>query len=148
MSTDIALSLPPPAGNLDTYLRAVRAQPVLSAADEQDLARRCREECDVSAAMVLVTSHLRFVVRLARGYAGYGLPQDDLIQAGSVGLMRAVKRFDPGRGVRLASFAVHWTRAEIHEFVYGTGGSAGLPQQRRNASSSSTFAVQRNAWRG
>jgi len=106
-----------PVGSLDAYIQAVNAIPVLSQSDEERLARRLREENDLDAARELVLSHLRFVVHIARGYMGYGLPLGDLIQEGNVGLMKAVKRFDPGVGVRLVSFAVHWIRAEIHEFV-------------------------------
>lgn len=106
-----------PVGSLDAYMQAVGAIPVLSMEDEQTLARRFREEEDLDAARELVMAHLRFVVHIAKGYQGYGLPLSDLIQEGNVGLMKAVKRFDPDFGVRLVSFAVHWIRAEIHEFV-------------------------------
>jgi RNA polymerase sigma-32 factor len=106
-----------PTGSLDSYIHAVRAVPVLSKEEEQSLARRLREEGDLDAARQLVMSQLRFVVHIARGYVGYGLPLGDLIQEGNIGLMKAVKRFDPDVGVRLVSFAVHWIRAEIHEFV-------------------------------
>ena len=104
-------------GSLDAYIAAVYQIPVLSANDEQTLARRYRDNQDLDAAKELVHSHLRFVVHVARGYHGYGLPLADLIQEGNVGLMKAVKRFDPEIGVRLVSFAVHWIRAEIHEFI-------------------------------
>jgi RNA polymerase sigma-32 factor len=106
-----------PGGSLAAYLAAVRAFPILSAAEESELARRYRLFDDLDAARRLVLSHLRFVVRIARGYDGYGLAQSDLIQEGNVGLMKAVRRFDPDRGVRLVSFAVHWIRAEIHDFI-------------------------------
>ncbi|MCK6370642.1 MAG: RNA polymerase sigma factor RpoH [Gammaproteobacteria bacterium] len=106
-----------PVGSLDAYIQAVNAIPVLSRAEEQRLARRLHEDNDLDAARDLVLSHLRFVVHIARGYMGYGLPLGDLIQEGNVGLMKAVKRFDPKVGVRLISFAVHWIRSEIHEFV-------------------------------
>jgi RNA polymerase sigma-32 factor len=106
-----------PLGSLDRYIQAANAIPVLSAAEELELATRFREANDLDAARQLVLSHLRFVVHVARGYAGYGLQLGDLIQEGNVGLMKAVKRFDPNVGVRLVSFAVHWIRAEIHEFV-------------------------------
>ncbi|RMF94687.1 MAG: RNA polymerase sigma factor RpoH [Gammaproteobacteria bacterium] len=106
-----------PVGNLDAYIQAVNSLPVLSAEEEQRLARRFREQNDLEAARELVVSQLRFVVHIARGYLGYGLPLADLIQEGNIGLMKAVKRFDPDMGVRLVSFAVHWIRAEIHEFV-------------------------------
>ena len=118
MST--ALQLPAahlPIGSLEAYRQAVFALPMLSAEEERELAERYRNESDLDAAWRLVTAHLRFVVRIARGYEGYGLAQADLIQEGNIGLMKAVKRFDPGIGVRLVSFAVHWVKAEIHEFI-------------------------------
>lgn len=122
MTTAIAamnrnLSIAGPVGSLDAYMQAVGAIPVLSMEDEQTLARRFREDENLDAARDLVMAHLRFVVHIAKGYQGYGLPLNDLIQEGNVGLMKAVKRFDPDFGVRLVSFAVHWIRAEIHEFV-------------------------------
>jgi len=106
-----------PLGSLDHYIQAANAIPVLSADEERALATRLRETNDLDAAKRLVLSHLRFVVHVARGYAGYGLQLGDLIQEGNIGLMKAVRRFDPTVGVRLVSFAVHWIRAEIHEFV-------------------------------
>lgn len=111
------LALAGPLGSLDAYLDRVSKVPVLSREDEQVLARRFRDDGDVDAARALVLSHLRFVVHIARGYSGYGLPMGDIIQEGNLGLMKAVKRFDPDIGVRLVSFAVHWIRAEIHEYV-------------------------------
>src|SRR2546428_4684207 len=111
------MTLPVPVGSLETYIQAVNRFPILSFEQERDLARKFRSENDVEAARQLVLSHLRLVVAIARGYMGYGLPQGDLIQEGNIGLMKAVKRFDPERGVRLVSFAVHWIRAEIHEYV-------------------------------
>ncbi len=111
------LPIPSALGSLDAYIGAVNQIPVLSVDDEQDLARRFREEEDLDAARELVHSHLRFVVHVARGYSGYGLQLGDLIQEGNIGLMKAVKRFDPDMGVRLVSFAVHWIRAEMHEFI-------------------------------
>jgi RNA polymerase sigma-32 factor len=111
------LVLAGPVGSLDGYIDRVSQIPVLSKEDEMALAARFRSEGDLEAARQLVLSHLRFVVHIARGYLGYGLPMGDLIQEGNVGLMKAVKRFDPGVGVRLVSFAVHWIRAEIHEYV-------------------------------
>ena len=111
------LALLGPVGSLDAYINAIHAVPVLSAEDERALAIRFRNHADLEAARQLVISHLRFVVHIARGYVGYGLPLGDLIQEGNVGLMKAVKRFDPEVGVRLVSFAVHWIRAEIHEYV-------------------------------
>ena len=115
----IANNLPVPSalGSLDAYIAAVNRVPVLSVEDEQALARRYRDEEDLDAAKALVLSHLRFVVHVARGYQGYGLGMGDLIQEGNIGLMKAVKRFDPDQGVRLVSFAVHWVRAEMHEFI-------------------------------
>jgi RNA polymerase sigma-32 factor len=106
-----------PVGSLDSYIDRVAQIPVLSKEDEVALAIRFRSEADLDAARQLVLSHLRFVVHIARGYLGYGLPMGDLVQEGNVGLMKAVKRFDPAVGVRLVSFAVHWIRAEIHEYV-------------------------------
>jgi RNA polymerase sigma-32 factor len=111
------LALAGPVGSLDAYIQAVGSIPVLSKEDEQILSRRLRDEGDLDAARDLVMAHLRFVVHIAKGYMGYGLPLNDLIQEGNVGLMKAVKRFDPEYGVRLVSFAVHWIRAEIHEYV-------------------------------
>ena len=111
------LAVAGPIGSLDAYLERVSRVPVLSREDERALAERFRNEGDVDAARALVLSHLRFVVHIARGYTGYGLPVGDLVQEGNVGLMKAVKRFDPTLGVRLVSFAVHWIRAEIHEYV-------------------------------
>ncbi len=112
-----SLPVPSAIGSLEAYVGAVHQIPVLSVDDEQALARRYREQEDVDAARELVLSHLRFVVHVARGYSGYGLPLGDLIQEGNIGLMKAVKRFDPTVGVRLVSFAVHWIRAEMHEFI-------------------------------
>jgi RNA polymerase sigma-32 factor len=106
-----------PLGSLDAYLDRVGRIPVLSREEERDLAERFRFQGDLESARQLVLSHLRFVVHIARGYSGYGLPVGDLIQEGNVGLMKAVKRFDPKQNVRLVSFAVHWIRAEIHEYV-------------------------------
>jgi len=112
-----ALTLPQAAGSLEAYLGTANRYPVLSQEEESQLARRLRDDGDVEAARQLVLSNLRIVAAIARGYMGYGLPQADLIQEGNVGLMKAVKRFDPERGVRLVSFAVHWIKAEIHEYV-------------------------------
>jgi RNA polymerase sigma-32 factor len=111
------LPVPSAIGSLEAYIGAVHQIPVLSAEDEQALARRYHEQEDLGAARELVMSHLRFVVHVARGYNGYGLQLGDLIQEGNIGLMKAVKRFDPDIGVRLVSFAVHWIRAEMHEFI-------------------------------
>jgi RNA polymerase sigma-32 factor len=112
-----ALVFAGPVGSLDSYIDRVSQIPVLSKEDEIALAVRFRSEADLDAARQLVMSHLRFVVHISRGYLGYGLPMGDLVQEGNVGLMKAVKRFDPTVGVRLVSFAVHWIRAEIHEYV-------------------------------
>jgi len=112
-----ALPIPSVAGSLESYIQTVNSFPILTQAREVELARRFRREDDLEAARELVLSHLRVVVVIARGYLGYGLPQADLIQEGNIGLMKAVKRFDPERGVRLVSFAVHWIRAEMHEFI-------------------------------
>jgi|OpeIllAssembly_1097287.scaffolds.fasta_scaffold02042_4 RNA polymerase sigma-32 factor len=112
---DFALALS--SGDLSGYIQAVNRIPVLSAEEEHDLAVRLQRDDDLGAARRLVLSHLRFVVHIARGYNGYGLPLGDLIQEGNIGLMKAVKRFNPDVGVRLVSFAVHWIRAEMHEFI-------------------------------
>jgi RNA polymerase sigma-32 factor len=106
-----------PISNLSSYTDLVHKTPVLSAEEEYELATRLQQDGDLEAAQRLVLSHLRFVARIAKGYSGYGLPVADLIQEGNIGLMKAVKRFDPEKGVRLVSFAVHWIRAEIHEYV-------------------------------
>ena len=105
------------AGSIEAYIQAANRMPMLSEAEEMDLARRFREDDDLEAARKLVLSHMRLVIAIARGYLGYGLPHADLIQEGNIGLMKAVKRFDPDRGVRLVSFAMHWIKAEIHEYV-------------------------------
>jgi len=110
-------NLPSVAGSLDAYIGAVHRIPVLSQEEEQELSREYRDQNNLAAARKLVMSHLRFVVHVARGYSGYGLQLADLIQEGNIGLMKAVKRFDPDQGVRLVSFAVHWIRAEMHEFI-------------------------------
>jgi RNA polymerase sigma-32 factor len=115
--TPAELAIAGPIGSFDAYVDTVSRIPVLSREDEQALAVRFHTEGDIDAARQLVLSHLRFVLHIARGYAGYGLPMGDLVQEGNVGLMKAVKRFDPAVGVRLVSFAVHWIRAEIHEYV-------------------------------
>ncbi len=114
-----ALSFPVPTavGSIDQYIQSVNRIPLLTEREEVELATRLRDEGDVEAARKLVMSHLRLVVAIARGYLGYGLPHADLIQEGNIGLMKAVKRFDPSRGVRLVSFAIHWIKAEIHEYI-------------------------------
>jgi RNA polymerase sigma-32 factor len=109
--------VPMPTGSLEAYISTVNRFPLLSAEEERSLAQRLRDENDLDAARQLVLSHLRLVVAVARGYLGYGLPHADLIQEGNIGLMKAVKRFDPERNVRLVSFAIHWIKAEIHEYI-------------------------------
>ena len=116
-SLPMAVPMPMMAGSLESYIQSVNRIPLLSLEQEQEYGRRWREQDDVEAARQLVLSHLRLVVAVARGYLGYGLPHADLIQEGNVGLMKAVKRFDPARGVRLVSFAIHWIKAEIHEYI-------------------------------
>ena len=113
----MALPMPMATGSLEAYIQTVSRLPLLTAEQEQDYARRYQREGDLEAARQLVLSHLRLVVAVARGYLGYGLPHADLIQEGNIGLMKAVKRFDPARGVRLVSFAIHWVKAEIHEYI-------------------------------
>lgn len=117
--TDKSLALPlaVSTGSLDSYISAVNSIPMLTAEEEVELAKKVKDEGDLDAAQRMIMSHLRFVVHIARGYRGYGLPQGDLIQEGNIGLMKAVKRFDPARKVRLVSFAVHWIKAEIHEYI-------------------------------
>jgi RNA polymerase sigma-32 factor len=115
--TSLTLPVPSAVGSLETYIQTVNRFPLLTQEQEQDYARRFQNQGDLEAARQLVLSHLRVVVALSRGYLGYGLPQADLIQEGNIGLMKAVKRFDPTRGVRLVSFAVHWIRAEMHEYI-------------------------------
>ncbi len=107
----------PSTGSLDAYLAYVQQLPLLSPKEEKDLGRRLKKHNDLDAARQLILSHLRFVAKVARGYSGYGLPLNDLIQEGNVGLMKAVKRFDPDKNVRLVSFAIHWIKAEMHEFI-------------------------------
>jgi len=113
----LPMALPMATGSLEAYIQTVNRLPLLTAEQEQDYARRYQREGDLEAARQLVLSHLRLVVAVARGYLGYGLPHADLIQEGNIGLMKAVKRFDPARGVRLVSFAIHWVKAEIHEYI-------------------------------
>jgi RNA polymerase sigma-32 factor len=117
IANNAGFGLAGPIGSFDAYLDRVSRIPVLDREQEQALAQRFQRDGDLEAARELVLSHLRFVVHIARGYAGYGLPMSDLVQEGNIGLMKAVKRFDPDVGVRLVSFAVHWIRAEIHEYV-------------------------------
>ena len=117
MSHALTFPVPSAVGSLDQYIQSVNRIPLLTEKEESDLARSLRDEGDVEAARKLVLSHLRVVVAIARGYLGYGLPHSDLIQEGNVGLMKAVKRFDADRGVRLVSFAIHWIKAETHEYI-------------------------------
>ncbi|MFQ5934906.1 MAG: RNA polymerase sigma factor RpoH [Acidiferrobacterales bacterium] len=117
MTQTLPIPVPVADAGLATYIQAINAQPVLSVDEERDLALRYRHEDDLEAARLLVLSQLRYVVRIARQFAGYGLPQADLIQEGNIGLMKAVKHYDPMRGVRLVSFAVHWIRAQIYDFI-------------------------------
>src|SRR5882762_2341514 len=112
-----SMPVPMPTGSLEAYVQTVNRFPILSAEEERALAQRFRAQGDLEAARSLVLSHLRLVVSVARGYLGYGLPHADLIQEGNIGLMKAVKRFDPERGVRLVSFAIHWIKAEMHEYI-------------------------------
>ncbi|HUQ74600.1 MAG TPA: RNA polymerase sigma factor RpoH [Burkholderiales bacterium] len=117
MPLPVSALMPMPTGSLEAYIQTVNRLPLLSLEEEQRLARRFRDEDDLDAARQLVLSHLRLVVAIGRGYLGYGLPHADLIQEGNLGLMKAVKRFDPDRGVRLVSFAIHWIKAEMHEYI-------------------------------
>ncbi len=117
MTVPAQFPIPMPVGSLDAYIQSVNRFPLLSLEQEQKLARQYRDTEDLGAARGLVLSHLRLVVSVARGYLGYGLPHADLIQEGNIGLMKAVKRYDPERGVRLVSFAIHWIKAEIHEYI-------------------------------
>jgi RNA polymerase sigma-32 factor len=112
-----SVPVPMPTGSLEAYIQTVNRFPILTASEERELAQRFQKEGDLDAARGLVLSHLRLVVAIARGYLGYGLPHADLIQEGNIGLMKAVKRFDPDRGVRLVSFAIHWIKAEMHEYI-------------------------------
>src|SRR4051795_7739740 len=117
LALPVPVPVPMPTGSLEAYIQTVNRFPMLTAEEELRLARRFRDGDDLEAARSLVLSHLRLVVALARGYLGYGLPHSDLIQEGNIGLMKAVKRFDPDGGVRLVSFAIHWIKAEIHEYI-------------------------------
>ncbi len=117
MNRELAMPVALPTGSINAYISAAYQLPMLTTREEHDLAVRLRDHNDLEAARIMVMSHLRFVIRIARGYSGYGLALPDLIQEGTVGLMKAVRRFDPDMGVRLVSFAVHWIKSEIHEFV-------------------------------
>src|SRR4030067_1102727 len=134
MNAAMNLPIPSAVGSLEAYVQSVNRFPLLSQEQEFALATRFKAENDLNAARELVLSHLRVVVGVARGYAGYGLPQADLIQEGNIGLMKAVKRYYPERGVRLVSFALHWIRAEIHEFVVRNWrlGKIATPKPQRN----------------
>jgi len=117
MKKDLSVEIAGPTGSLSAYIAAAAQVPMLSVEEERELGRRLQEEGDLGAAQRMVMSHLRFVIHVAKGYSGYGLPQADLIQEGNIGLMKAVKRFDHTMNVRLVSFAVHWIRAEMHEYI-------------------------------
>jgi RNA polymerase sigma-32 factor len=117
LALPVSVPVPMPTGSLEAYIQTVNRFPILTAEEERSLALRFRNDGDLEGARGLVLSHLRLVVALARGYLGYGLPHADLIQEGNIGLMKAVKRFDPDRGVRLVSFAIHWIKAEMHEYI-------------------------------
>ena len=117
MNKDLSVELAVPTGSLSAYISAAAQVPMLSVEEERELGTRLQQEGDLGAARRMVMSHLRFVIHVAKGYSGYGLSQADLIQEGNIGLMKAVKRFDPSRNVRLVSFAVHWIRAEMHEYI-------------------------------
>ena len=132
-----------PVGSIDSYVHSVNQIPILSFEEEQRLARLLQNQDDIEAARLLVMSHLRFVVKIARGYSGYGQQQSDLIQEGNIGLMKAVKRFDPDVGVRLVSFAVHWVRAEIHEFILKIGVLLKLLQPKHNVNYFLIFVLRK-----
>lgn len=137
-----------PVGNLESYIRAANAWPMLSADEERALAERLHYQGDLEAAKTLILSHLRFVVHIARNYAGYGLPQADLIQEGNIGLMKAVRRFNPEVGVRLVSFAVHWIKAEIHEYVLRNWRIVKLQPRKRSVSCSLICVKPSSVWAG
>jgi RNA polymerase, sigma 32 subunit, RpoH len=140
--------LPLKAGSEEHYIQAVNAIPALGAEQEHDLAVRYRDHQDLEAARWLVLSNLRFVVHVARGYSGYGLPLADLIQEGNIGMMKAVKRFDPDVGVRLVSFAVHWIRAEIHEFILRNWRIVKVATTKAQRKLFLTSAAPKSAWAG
>lgn len=137
-----------PVGNLDSYIRAANAWPMLSADEERALAEKLHYHGDLEAAKTLILSHLRFVVHIARNYAGYGMPQADLIQEGNIGLMKAVRRFNPEVGVRLVSFAVHWIKARSTNTFCVTGVSSKLRPPKRNVNCSSTCVKPSSVWAG
>jgi RNA polymerase sigma-32 factor len=144
-SNALALGFSGSLGNIDAYISAVNRLPMLTHEEEVKLARDLREKNDLGAAQKMVLSHLRLVVSIARGYLGYGLPHADLIQEGNIGLMKAVKRFDP-QGVRLVSYAMHWIKAEIHEYILKNWRWSRWRPPRPSASCSSTCAATRKAW--
>ena len=140
MNQVMALPVPSLVGSLETYIATVNRFPLLTAEEELRLARKLRDEDDIDAARALVRLAPAGGRAIARGYLGYGLPHADLIQEGNIGLMKAVKRFDPERNVRLVSFAMHWIKAEMHEFILRTGAWSRSPPPRRRESCSSTCA--------
>lgn len=148
MTKALNLQLALPTGSLESYVQSVNKIPLLSADEEQDLAIRFHKNNDLEAARRLVMSHLRFVVRVARGYNGYGLSQADLIQEGNIGLMKAVKRFNPDMGVRLVSFAVHWVRAEMHEFILRNWRIVKVATTKSQRKLFSTFVLRKNVLAG
>lgn len=137
-----------PVGNTESYIRAANAWPMLSADEERLLAEKLHYRGDLEAAKTLILSHLRFVVHVARNYAGYGLPQADLIQEGNIGLMKAVRRFNPEVGVRTVSFAVHWIKAEIHEYVLRNWRIVKSRPPKRSVSCSLTCVKPSSVWAG
>ena len=137
-----------PVGNLESYIRAANTWPMLSADEERELAEKLHYQGDLEAAKKLILSHLRFVVHIARNYSGYGLPQADLIQEGNIGLMKAVRRFNPEVGVRLVSFAVHWIKAEIHEYVLRNWRIVKVATPKHSVSCSLTCVKPNSVWVG
>jgi len=149
MTTQLqAIPVLTPGSNINAYMAAVNSFELLTAEREQQLGHRLAETGDLDAARELVLSHLRFVVHVARSYNGYGLGLGDLIQEGNVGLMKAVKRFDPNKGVRLVSFAVHWIKAEIHEFILRNWRIVKIATTKAQRKLFLTCAVKRNTWPG
>ncbi|WP_444543107.1 sigma-70 family RNA polymerase sigma factor [Methylogaea oryzae] len=148
MTTALALPVNLAVDSIDAYVAAIAQVPRLEADEEKALAHRYRDEGDLEAARNLVVSNLRFVVHIARGYNGYGLPFSDLVQEGNIGLMKAVKRYDPDMGVRLVSFAVHWIRAEIHEYIIQNWRIVKVATTKPSASCSSTCARPRSVSAG
>lgn len=144
MSTEMPSMALVAADSLDSYIQAVNRYPMLTAEQEKELAERLHFDGDIDAAKALVMSHLRFVVHIARGYSGYGLPMANLIQEGNIGLMKAVKRFNPEVGVRLVSFAVHWIKQILMSLFYEIGVSLKLQPPKPNVNSSSIFASRKS----